>query len=109
MVSTSTTNVTTVGAATTTVATMTSVADASVAACRRDRSSESTSEAIDPNKCCMCFVSYEDDVLEGAGAVWISCKCGRWLHEDCVEDVVTDSTGEERFCFFCIDKYTIRL
>ena len=55
---------------------------------------------------CMCFVSYED-VLESAGTEWIFCKCGRWLYKDCVEDVVMDSTGEECFCSFCIDKYTI--
>ena len=24
----------------------------------------SIGEVIDPNKCCMCFVSYEDDILE---------------------------------------------
>jgi len=90
----------------TTVATVTSVV-ASVDDCRRDQSSESISKVIDPNKCCMCFVSYEDDVLKGAGTEWIFCKCGRWLHEDCVEDVVVDSNGEECFCSFCIDKYTI--
>ena len=28
-------------------------------------------EVIDPNKCCMCFVTYEDDVLDVAGAEWI--------------------------------------
>ena len=55
----------------------------------------------------MCFVTYEDDVLDGAGVEWISRKCGRWLHEDCVEDVVKDNTGDECYCSFCIDKYTI--
>jgi len=105
---TNATNVTTARVVSTTVATVTSVANASVAACRRDQSGEITySEVIDPNKCCMCFVSYEDDVLEGARTDWIFCKCGRWLHEDCVEDVVVDSNGEECFCSFCIDKYTI--
>jgi len=91
----------------TTVATVTSVARASVAACRRDQSGESTSEVIDPNKCCMYFVSYEDDVLEGAGTEWIFCKCGRWLHEDCVEDVAMDSNGKSAFVLLCIGKYTI--
>ena len=42
-----------------------------------------------------------------AGAEWISCKCGRWLHESCVEDVVKDNAGDECYCSFCIDKYTI--
>ena len=39
-------------------------------------------EEIDANECCMCFGTYEDDIMEGAGAEWISCACGRWLHED---------------------------
>jgi len=39
-------------------------------------------EEIDSNTCGMCFVSFED-VLEGGGAEWIPCSCGRWLHEDC--------------------------
>ena len=59
-----------------------------------DRSDD---ENIDVNVCCMCFVHYDDDVREGSGADWIFCKCGRWLHEDCVEDVVKDNEGIERF------------
>ena len=64
-------------------------------------------DGIDINVCYMCFVHYNDDVMEGSGADWIFCKCGRWLHEDCVEEVVTDSEGVERFCSFCVDKYTV--
>jgi len=64
-------------------------------------------ENINPNVCCMCFVHYEDDVLEGSGMDWIFCKCGRWLHEDCVEDVVKDNVGDERYYSFCVDKFTI--
>ena len=64
-------------------------------------------ENIDSNVCCMCFVHYEDDVLEGSGMDWIACKCGRWLHEDCIEDVVKDNAGDERYCSFCVDKFTI--
>ena len=67
----------------------------------------SSNESIDANVCCMCFVHYDDDVLEGSGADWIFCKCGRWLHEDCIEDVVKDNEGIERFCSFCVDKYTV--
>ena len=36
-------------------------------------------------ECCMCFGTYEEDIMEGAGTEWISCACGRWLHEDCVK------------------------
>ena len=68
----------------------------------------SIGEVIDPNKCCMCFVSYEDNILElGTGTDWIFCKCGTWLHEDCTENVVKDSAVYECFCSFCFDKYTV--
>ena len=63
----------------------------------------SRNQIIDPNICCMCFVTYEDDVLEGAGASWISCACGRWLHEDCAEDQIINDNGKERNCSFCLD------
>lgn len=53
---------------------------------KRSRLQLSSIETIDPNTCCMCFTSYKDDVYEGLGAEWISCPCGRWLHEDCAED-----------------------
>ena len=53
------------------------------------------SEEIDLNECCMCFGTYEDDIMEGAGAEWISCACGRWLHKDCAESRVIDSSGCE--------------
>ena len=52
--------------------------------------------------CCICFGGYDDDVIERTGAEWIACGCGRWLHEDCVEDVVLDDEGNERFCVFCL-------
>jgi len=37
-------------------------------------------EEIDADRCCMCFASWHDDVIEGGGAEWIFCQCGRWLH-----------------------------
>ena len=39
----------------------------------------------------MCFVHYNDNVSEGSEADWVFCKCGRWLHEDCVEELAADS------------------
>ena len=60
-------------------------------------------EVIDPNTCCMCFVTYEEDVLAGDGAVWIPCPCGRWLHEDCAEECVVDKDHRERYCPICIN------
>ena len=58
---------------------------------------------IDPNTCCTCFVRYEDDIIRGAGTEWISCACGRWLHEDCAEDCVADDQGNDRTCPICLD------
>ena len=60
-------------------------------------------EDIDPNVCFTYFVRYEDDILRGSCVDWISCACGRWLHEDCAEDCVIDCQGEERTCPFCLD------
>ena len=59
--------------------------------------------SIDVNICCMCFESYENDVLERNGAEWIDCACGRWLHLDCAEDCVVDSFGKQRYCPYCVD------
>ena len=53
----------------------------------------------------MCFGSFEDDVRDGDGAGWVSCDCGRWLHEDCVEDYVVNKSGAELFCPFCTEGY----
>ena len=53
-------------------------------------------------ECCMCFGTYEEDITEGAGTEWISCACGRWLHEDFAENRVIESSGCERFCPFCV-------
>ena len=47
-----------------------------------------TNEVIDPNKCCMCFVTYEDDVLDVAGVEWIFVNvvgAARELHGRCSE------------------------
>ena len=32
----------------------------------------------------------------------MECACGRWTHEDCVEDCVMDVDGKERFCPVCL-------
>ena len=48
---------------------------------------------IDPNQCCSCFGLYKDDV--GTGCEWLQCCCSRWIHEDCVEDIVRGEDGED--------------
>jgi len=52
---------------------------------------------IDLNVRCMCLLSWHNDVLEGDGAEWAFCKCGRWMHKDYIEDVVADSDGFQCF------------
>ena len=60
----------------------------------------SLSEQVNDNKCCVCFVLYENDQ---SGKDWVACACGRWLHEDCADDCVIDSDGNERLCFICLN------
>ena len=64
-------------------------------------------EDIDDSKCCVCFTTYEDDVVNRSGKDWVCCACGRWLHEECVEECVLDSTGKERLCPLCLDLFAI--
>ena len=59
--------------------------------------------SIDSNVCCICFGNYEDDVIDGYGADWIDCACGRWLHVDCADECVTDCHGNKRYCPYCVD------
>ena len=59
---------------------------------------------IDTDRCCMCFASWQDSIIKRDG---FFCLCGQWLHEDCVEDVLQDQDGNQRFCIrphFCIQK-----
>ena len=59
-------------------------------------------ETTDPITCCMCFGTFEDNVCNGDGAGWVSCYCGRWLHEECVEDYVVNQSGVELFVHFVL-------
>ena len=59
-------------------------------------------DEIDPNVCCICFATFEEDTIRQTGAEWVPCACGRWLHEDCAEDIKVDSDGNERCCPFCV-------
>ena len=51
------------------------------------------------SECCVCFALYEDDE---SGKDWVACACGRWLHEDCTDDCVVDSKGNERLFLICL-------
>ena len=30
----------------------------------------------------------------------MQCGCGHWLHEECIDSVIQDADGQERFCLF---------
>ena len=64
--------------------------------------SASKCHEINPNICCMCFSTYEEDMIDEVGTDWISCAYGWWLHEDCAEDRELNDDGQERFCPYCI-------
>ena len=49
-------------------------------------------------ECSFCYGSYCQD-----GREWVKCACGRWVHEQCMEDVYLDDDGQERFCPFCLN------
>ena len=71
--------------------------------CTRQKAPKlSALDYIDPNQCCACFGLYEDDV--GTGCEWLQCCCSRWIHEDCVEDIVRGEDGEEKICPVCLSE-----
>ena len=47
-------------------------------------------------------VSYEDDAHNGCGDDWIRCACQRWMHENCIDEVIIDANGKECFCSYCV-------
>ena len=66
------------------------------------RAASMVSTDLDQNQCCMCFRTYEEDVLEETEFNWIKCVCERWVHEDCISEVVMDKNGRELICPYCI-------
>ena len=60
---------------------------------------------IDSNTCCICFGTYEEDLETGGGEDWIQCSCGKWAHEECIEECTDDSDGNPRLCPDCIEKF----
>ena len=67
---------------------------------KKSRVDNTSDGDIDPNICCTCFAHYDQDET---GGDWVSCACGRWLHEDCVVDVTIDSEGKECLCPYCLN------
>ena len=46
--------------------------------------------------CCVCSGNFEDDT--GTGREWLQCKCGRWIHEDCID---FEDSSAEGLCPLC--------
>ena len=53
-------------------------------------------------ECCECLCTYDADIGNQTGAEWVMYACNRWLHEECIDSIVQDDEGDERFCSFCI-------
>ena len=64
-------------------------------------SSSSVATVVAENVCCVCFQMCEGDKED---TDWIQCVCGRWLHEDCIDedDIIHDVYGRELFCPYCV-------
>ena len=45
---------------------------------------ENADDEIDCNRCCTCFDLFSDDV--GTEREWLKCHCGRWIHEEYVDE-----------------------
>lgn len=53
-------------------------------------------DSSNENQCCVCFAEYEEE------DEWVQCTCKRWLHEDCIIDVIEDLNGLPRLCPYCL-------
>ena len=58
----------------------------------RERKSDVTSmnQSI-PTCAAFVLVSYDKDI--NTGREWLQCSCGRWIHEDCIDEVVIDNSS----------------
>ena len=66
----------------------------------RSKAPNRTDDTIDFDRCCACFGLYVDDA--GTDREWIECSCSRWIHEECVENVIHDANGKELLCPVCL-------
>lgn len=69
---------------------------------KADHTHDENSDSFDENQCCVCFRTYEEDVVEDTGLDWLQCACKRWLHEECIDyDIGHDADGNDLLCPFC--------
>ena len=66
--------------------------------CKKVRVDMAESFNTDWCLCCVCFGSYQEDI--DTGREWLQCSCGKWLHEDCVDDSDMDNETN-RLCPLC--------
>ena len=76
---------------------------------KKSRAAENTADEIHSkrcftcsNWCCTCFGLYSDDF--GTDRVWLKCFCGRWIHEECVDENNINSSAT-KLCFFVRHHY----
>ncbi len=50
-------------------------------------------------ECTFCYEEFCQDEKE-----WLQCACDRWVHEQCLEEIILDDQGQERFCPYCLNK-----
>ena len=48
---------------------------------QRKADHEEGGDSLDENQCCVCFQTYEEDVVKDTGLDWLQCACKRWLHD----------------------------
>jgi len=56
----------------------------------------------DDNVCCECYATFEEDIAMGNQAEWTRCGCKRWMHVDCISEIVIHSDGSHRMCSNCV-------
>ena len=66
---------------------------------KRLRQKKSIDEPIDTQVCCVCFGLYLEDT--DTDMDWVCCCCGRWLHEDCIDEDDIDNT-RGKICPVCL-------
>ena len=65
---------------------------------KQSRGEENADDEINTDICCIFFGLYGDDI--GTEREWLKCKCGRWIHEDCVDEVNVNSDAT-KLCPLC--------
>jgi len=65
---------------------------------KRNKAKDSADDEIDCNRFCLCFGLFCNKL--GIEREWLRCKCGRWIHEDCVDEDDVNSNAT-KLCPLC--------